>query len=175
MHLLNLLSVGIIPVTIVGTLIYGYTKGIDVLETFKDGVVEGVHTVYEILPTLIGLFLAVSIFSSSGALEVISSLFGFFVEPLGYPKELIPLTLMRLVSSAASTSLLFQIFEDFGPDSFNGRLASVMMSCTETVFYTMSVYFLSAKIKNSRYTLAGALISNLAGVLASLYIVNKLW
>lgn len=175
MYFLNLLSVGIIPVTIVGTLAYGYIKGLDVLETFKDGVVEGVHTVYQILPTLIGLFLAVSIFSASGALDVIANLFGYIVEPLGYPKELVPLTLMRLVSSAASTSLLFEIFENFGPDSFNGRLASVMMSCTETVFYTMSVYFMSAKIRNSRYTLAGALVSNLAGVLASLYIVNRLW
>ncbi len=175
MILLTYISVAIIPLTILVTLSYGYSKKIDVLETFKEGVVEGANTVVSLMPTLIGLFLAVSIFSTSGALDVIANILGKITEPLGYPAELVPLTLMRLVSSAASTSLLFDIFENHGPDSYMGRLASVMMSCTETVFYTMSIYLITAKIKNSRYILSGALISNLAGVLASLYIVNLIW
>ncbi len=145
------------------------------MEILKEGVIEGANTVVSIMPTIIGLFLAVSIFSSSGALGIMASILGKIVEPFGYPAELVPLTLMRLVSSAASTSLLFDIFKNFGPDSYNGRLASVMMSCTETVFYTMSIYLITAKIRNSRYILAGALVSNLAGVLASLYIVNWIW
>lgn len=175
MAILTYISVAIIPFIILITLSYGYIKGIDVLEVFKEGVLEGAHTVVSLMPTLIGLFLAVSIFSESGALDLIAIIFEKIVEPFGYPGELVPLTLMRLVSSAASTSLLFDIFEKFGPDSYNGRLASVMMSCTETIFYTMSIYFVTAKISKSRYTLVGALIANLAGVMASVYIVNRLW
>ncbi len=175
MELLTYISVAIIPLTILGTLLFGYSKKMDVLEIFKEGVIEGANTVVSIMPTIIGLFLAVSIFSSSGALGVLSSILGRIAEPLGYPAELVPLTLMRLVSSAASTSLLFDVFKNFGPDSYNGRLASVMMSCTETIFYTMSIYLIAAKIKNSRYILAGALLSNFAGILASVYIVNLIW
>ncbi len=175
MEVLSYISVAIIPLIILLTLSYGFYKKIDVLEVFKEGVVEGAHTVVSLMPTILGLFLAVSVFSSSGALGVLARIFGVLVEPLGYPKELVPLTLMRLVSSAASTSLLFDVFKNFGTDSYNGRLASVMMSCTETVFYTMSIYLVTAKITKSRYVLPGALISNLAGVVASVYIVNLIW
>ncbi len=175
MEILTYISVSIIPLIILTTLLFALSKKIEVFEVFKDGAKEGALTVVKLIPTIIGLFLAVSIFSVSGALEVIANLFGYITTPLGYPKELVPLTLMRLVSSAASTSLMFDVFEKSGPDSYNGRLASVMMSCTETVFYTMSIYFTTVKIRKTRYTLAGALIANLAGVLASLYIVNKLW
>ncbi len=175
METLTYISIAIIPFTILVTFTYAYSKKLDVLEIFKEGVIEGVNTVVSIMPTIIGLFLAVSIFSASGALGIISSILGKIAEPLGYPAELVPLTLMRLVSSAASTSLLFDVFKNFGTDSYNGRLASVMMSCTETVFYTMSIYLITAKIRNSKYILAGALISNFAGVLASVYIVNRIW
>jgi spore maturation protein B len=91
---------------------------------------------------------------------------------VGFPKEALPITFMRLISSAASTGLLLDIFKNFGPDSFVGRFVSVMMSCTETVFYTMSVYFMSVKITKTRYTLAGALIANLTGVAASIFITK---
>ncbi len=175
MEILTYISVAIIPLIILTTLVFAFGKKIEVFEVFKDGAKDGAITVTKLMPTIIGLFLAVNIFSTSGALEVIANLFGYITTPLGYPKELVPLTLMRLVSSAASTSLLFDIFEKFGTDSYNGRLASVMMSCTETVFYTMSIYFTTVKIRKTRYTLAGALISNFAGVLASVYIVNMLW
>ncbi len=175
MEVLSYISVSIIPLIILTTLLFAFNKRIEVFEVFKDGAKDGALTVVKLMPTILGLFLAVSVFSASGALDVIAHFFGYITTPLGYPKDLVPLTLMRLVSSAASTSLMFDIFEKFGTDSYNGRLASVMMSCTETVFYTMSIYFTTVKIKKTRYTLAGALISNLAGVLASVYIVNRLW
>ena len=82
---------------------------------------------------------------------------------------------MRLFSSSAATGMLTDLFATFGPDSFIGRVASVMMSCTETVFYTMSVYFMSVNIKNTRYTLAGALISNITGIIVSFLVVTLMF
>ncbi len=82
---------------------------------------------------------------------------------------------MRLISSSASTGILLDLFKTYGPDSFIGRFVSVMMSSTETVFYTMSVYFMAVNITKTKYTLAGALIANFAGVIASLWICNILW
>jgi len=82
---------------------------------------------------------------------------------------------MRLVSSSAALGLLVDLFQSVGPDSFSGRLASIMMSCTETVFYTMSVYFMSVKIRKTKYTLSGALIANGAGIVAAFYITYILF
>ena len=74
---------------------------------------------------------------------------------------------MRTVSSSASTGLILDIFKNYGPDSFIGRLVSIMFGCTESIFYTMSVYFMSIKIKNSRYTVVGALLASLVGITMS--------
>jgi spore maturation protein B len=133
------------------------------------------HTVVNILPTIVGLMVAVGILRASGALDLFSSFISPLTSRLGYPNEAVPLTLMRLVSSSASTGLLIDIFREHGPDSYIGRFVSIMMSCTETVFYTMSVYFMSVKITKARYTLAGALIANFVGVAASLMITNILF
>ena len=81
--------------------------------------------------------------------------------------ELVPLTVVKMFSSSAATGLLLDLYKEFGTDSLIGLIASISMSCTETIFYTMSVYFMTAKIKNSRYTLTGALIATFAGLAAS--------
>ena len=85
-----------------------------------------------------------------------------------------PLAIVRMFSSSAATSLALDIFKEYGTDSRVGLIASVMMSCTESVFYTMSVYFLTVNIKKTRYTLPGALIATLAGIIASVWIVGKM-
>ena len=76
-----------------------------------------------------------------------------------------------MFSSSAATSLLLDVYKQFGPDSDLGMLASVLMSCSETIFYTMSVYFMTAKVTKTRYTLAGALVATLAGIVASVVLV----
>jgi spore maturation protein B len=119
--------------------------------------------------------IAVGLLRESGALEYFSKIISPITNKLGFPKEAVPLTFMRLVSSSASTGLLLDIFKKHGPDSFIGRLVSIMMSCTETVFYTISIYFMSIKIKNIKYTLKGALIANLFGVIAALYITKLIF
>lgn len=170
MRLILLISDMIIPCTFVGILLYGYTEKVPLYDTFIEGAKDGLKTVVQILPTIIGLMVAVGILRASGTLDLISDFVAPVTVKIGYPKEVVPLTFMRLVSSSASTGLLTDLFKTHGPDSFIGRYVSVMMSCTETVFYTMSVYFLSVKIAKTRYTLAGALIANLAGIIASIYI-----
>ena len=128
-------------------------------------------TVFDILPSLIGLMCGVTVLRNSGFLDFVCELFAPVLEPFGVPTELLPLSVMKAVSSSGATGLLLDIFKQSGPDSFVGRVASVIMGSTETIFYTMSVYFLSVGIKNSRHTLFGAVFANFAGVLASYYIV----
>lgn len=119
------------------------------------------------MPTLIGLMAAVGILRASGFLDFISGLLENFTGRIGFPGELVPLTIVKMFSSSAATGLLLDIFKQFGTDSRLGMIASISLSCTETIFYTMSVYFMTAGIKKSRYTLAGALIATFAGLAAS--------
>lgn len=175
MKFILMISDFMIPVVFVYIIIYGYYKKIDIYEAFADGAKDGIKTVVMILPTLVGLMVAVGILRASGSLDILSKIIEPFTEKIGFPKEVVPLTFMRLVSSSASTGILLDIFKNYGPDSFIGRFTSVMMSCTETVFYTMSVYFMAVKITKTRYTLAGALAANFAGIAASLWICNILW
>jgi spore maturation protein B len=165
----------IIPLTFVLIIAYGYFKKVDLYDSFIEGAKDGMTTVVGIMPTLVGLMVAVGILRASGALDMISDFISPLTTRLGYPKEAVPLTFMRLVSSSASTGLLLDLFKRYGPDSYLGRFVSIMMSCTETVFYTMSVYFMSVKITKTRYTLAGALFANFAGIVASLLITNLLY
>ena len=95
-----------------------------------------------------------------------------FSEIIGFPAELAPLSIVRLVSSSAATGLLTDLFAHYGPDSYLGRVASVMMSCTETVFYTMSLYFLSVGIRRTRWTLPCALLANVVGMMAAVWLVE---
>lgn len=175
MRFMMIISDLIVPMIFVFVIFYGYSKKVDLFNAFTEGCVDGFKTVYQILPTLIGLMVAVGVLRSSGTLELLCDLLKPMCKVINFPVETLPLTLMRLVSSSASTGLLLDIFKTYGPDSYIGRFVSVMMSCTETVFYTMSVYFMSVRITKTRYTLAGALIANVAGVAASLFITNLLW
>ena len=165
----------IIPVTFAGILLFAFSRKTPVYDHFVSGAKDGFHTVFAIAPTVVGLMVAVGMLRASGALDLLSSFISPLTSRLGYPTETVPLTLMRLVSSSASTGLLVDIYETYGPDSFVGRFTSVMMSSTETVFYTMSIYFMSIKITKTRFTLAGALLANLAGILMSLWITLRLF
>ena len=106
---------------------------------------------------------AVGMLRASGFLELISRLLAVPAQWIHFPVELVPLAIVRLFSSSAATSLALDIYKEYGTDSQIGLIASIMMSSTETVFYTMSVYFLTAKVSKTRWTLAGALLSTLAG------------
>ena len=93
---------------------------------------------------------------------------------MGFPAELVPLAIVRLFSSSAATGLALDIYRTYGADSLISNIVSIMISCTETVFYTMSVYFMVAKVKKTRWTLSGALISSLAGIIASVLLGNAM-
>lgn len=175
MRIIIFISDLIIPVTLLSVILFGCAKKVDIYDAFIEGAKEGMGTVVGILPTLIGLMVAVTVLRASGALDILLFLLKPLADKIGFPAEIIPLSLMRLVSSSASTGLLMDLFKSYGPDSFIGRLASIMMSCTETVFYTMSVYFTSVSIKNTGYTLAGALLANIVGIIASFYVVSFLF
>lgn len=168
LHISNL----IVPAMILGIVTYGITTGVNVYDEFIKGAKKGFGTVIKIMPTLIGLMMAVGILRASGFLDFLSELIGKVTSHIGFPSQLVPLAIVRMFSSSAATGLVLDLFKEYGTDSRIGLITSVMMCCTETIFYTMSVYFMTAKIKKTRYTLTGALIATLAGIIASVWLVG---
>ena len=164
MSVLLYLSEIIIPLVIFIVVSYGLLQRVDVYTTFIKGAKNGFFTVIKIMPTLIGLMISVGILRASGFLDLLAEIVGKFTKYIGFPGELVPLTIVKMFSSSAATGLLLDVFKEYGTDSRIGLIASISMSCTETIFYTMSVYFLAAKVTKTRYTLSGALISTIAGL-----------
>lgn len=164
---LVILSELIIPVMIVAIISAGLLAKKNVYTDFVDGAKDGLKTAAEILPTLAGLMVAVGILRASGFLDWIAGGIGVVTERIGFPSELVPLAVVRMFSSSAASGLLIDLYQQFGTDSRIGTIASLMMSSSETIFYTMSIYFMTVKVKKTRWTLAGALIATLAGMTAS--------
>jgi spore maturation protein B len=115
---------------------------------------------------------AVGVLRASGFLDMLTDLFGKCLSFWDFPTELLPLVITKMFSSSAATGLLLDIYKEYGTDSYPGLAASLLLSSTETIFYTMSVYFMSVSIKKTRYTLAGALFSSIVGIAASIWIAR---
>ena len=150
------------------------TEKVRVYDEFVAGAADGIRTVLKILPTLVGLMAAVGMLRASGFLDFVADYLTGLAEFLHFPVQLIPLSIIRLFSSSAATSLALDLYKSYGTDSYIGLTASIMMGCTETVFYTMSVYFLTAKVTKTRWTLAGALFSTFAGIAASVALAGMM-
>ena len=139
MNFLVFLSTYILPFFIFYVVAYGLWKGRNVYQAFVEGAKGGFHTALGILPTLVGLLAAVGVLRASGFLDLISGLLKTLLKGTGFPAELLPLVIVRLFSNSAATGLALDLFKAHGPDSTQGLLASLFLSSTETVFYTMSI------------------------------------
>lgn len=174
MKLLIFLSNTIIPLLIFYIVGTGLLQKQNIYEQFIHGAEDGFRTVIKIMPTLIGLMVAVGILRASGLLDAVSSAIGTVIHENFIPGEVIPVFVVRLFSNSAATGLVLDIFKKYGTDSVPGYICSIMMSSTETVFYTMSVYFMSVKVKKTRWTLAGAMLATIAGAAASVLLAKYL-
>lgn len=164
------ISLYALPMIILLILGAGLMRNVRVYDAFAEGAADGIRTMVRILPPLVGIMTAVGVFRASGALDFVVWLLKPAASLLGVPAEAMPLALLRPVSGSASLALVSDIVHQYGPDSYIGRVVSTMMGSTETIFYTLAVYYGSAGIKNIRYTLAAALIADAVSVIASAWI-----
>lgn len=172
MKILSYLSEFMIPVLIFYIVGTGVCAKKNVYEEFMKGAKDGLRTVVKIMPTMIALMVAVNVLRASGFLEFAADFFTPLAEKLHFPAPLVPLIFVKTFSGSAATGLLLDIFKEFGTDSLIGKTASLMLSSTETVFYTMSLYFVTIGIKKTRYTLAGCLVATFAGIIASVVLAR---
>lgn len=172
MKLLTYMSDIIIPLLIFYIVGYGLVSKVKVYEAFLDGARDGLKIVVKLIPTVVGLMIAVGVLRVSGFFDMLGTLIKPVTDILGVPGQIVPLIVVKLFSSSAATGLLLDIFQNEGPDSFVGMIASILLSSTETVFYTMSLYFITVKVARTKYTLAGALIATLVGTVLSVFLAG---
>lgn len=172
---LNAFSNIAVPFIFMTILILGILKSVNVYDVFVEGAKEGLNTTIRIIPNLVGLIVAVGVFRESGAMDVLTYIFSPLCHMVGIPREVLPLVVLRPISGSASLALVADIMKNYGADSYIGRLASTIMGSTETIFYTLTVYFGSIGIKNIKHTLICALIADAAGVLAAVWICKVIF
>ncbi len=166
------MTIYIFPAVFIGILSYAFFKKVPIFDTFLKGARRGAESCFSILPTLVGLVVAVSMLKASGVLDFISGLLSPVLKHVGMPGDVLPLALLKSVSGSGALAMIKNIFESSGVDSPSGRLASIMLGSSETTFYALAVYYGITKVKNTRYTVFAAIIADIVGIVAAIITCN---
>ena len=175
MNIINFLSSVAMPIVILFIVIYGVKEKNKVFDTFLEGAKEGIKTTFSILPTLIGLFLAIETLRGSGVLDLITKLASPILNLVSFPSELMPLAVLRPISGSGSIAVATDIMKVCGVDSLIGNIASTIMGSTETTLYTIAVYTSCIKVKKTRYVILAALAADVTGIIVSTLVCNLLF
>lgn len=163
----------IIPIIIIIIITYGMIKGRKVYEWFIEGAKEGLKVCINIFPYLLAMIIAVNIFREAKLLDILNNMISPVAGVIGLPKEVIPLVLIKPLSGSGAMGILTDILKNYGPDSYIGLIASVIMGTTETIFYTVTVYFGAVQIKKVRHTVWAALLADMTAIIVSIFIVLR--
>jgi spore maturation protein B len=172
MSIISTISLWLIPLIIGFVLLYGTLKKVPTYESFVDGGKEGLTIAFSIIPYLVGMMVAISVFRASGAMEYFTGLIKPFFDMIGIPVDIVPLALIRPISGTAALGLTSDIINTYGPDSFIGRLASTLQGSTDTTFYVLTVYFGAVGIKKMGDALKIGLLADLVGIIAAIVVVT---
>ncbi|ALS27722.1 spore maturation protein [Paenibacillus cisolokensis] len=166
----SLLSVWLIPAIIVFIPLYGAFRKVPVYETFTEGAKDGFGTAIGIIPHLVGMMVAISMFRASGAMDAIVDALRPLLGWIGIPGEVLPLGLLRPLTGAGSLAFTTDLIQTYGADSMIGRIASTIQGSTDTTLYVLTVYFGAIGIRRTRYALKVGLFSDAVGFLAAVFI-----
>lgn len=164
-NLVSYVLKGIIPIIIGLVVIYGVIKKVKVYECFVEGAKEGITICLKIFPYLLAMIIAVNVFRASGALDFLIYLVKPVVVFIGLPPEVVPLVLIKPLSGSGALGVFTDIIKQYGADSYIGRVASIIMGSTETIFYTLTVYFGAVNIKKIRHTLFAAILADITAII----------
>jgi spore maturation protein B len=171
MELVSVISLTFIPLLIGFILLYGTIKRVPTYESFVEGGKEGIKIAVSIIPFLVGMLVAISIFRASGALDALMNWIRPFMKTIGVPAEIVPLLIIRPISGNAALGMTSDLIAVYGPDSFIGRLASVLQGSTDTTFYVLTVYFGAVGIKKMGDALKVGLLADVVGIIAAIAVV----
>ena len=165
----------IIPIIVLIIIFYGLIKGVEIYDVFLEGIIDGLRMVLKIFPTMFAMVMSVDVLVKSNILGDITMLMGSFLDFIRFPKELFPLALMRPISGSSSLVLMNEILSTYGPDSYLGRVASIIQASSDTTIYIITLYFSSIGIKKIKYSLIVGLLADLCAIVLSVVVVNILF
>ncbi|NMM54086.1 spore maturation protein [Paenibacillus aquistagni] len=168
--IISAISTWAIPAIIVFIPLYAFFRKVPVYESFVEGAKDGFQTSINIIPTLVGMMVAISVFRASGAMDWILGFFKPYLEWMGVPSEVFPLAFLRPITGAGSLAFTTDLIKSYGPDSMIGRIASTIQGSTDTTLYVLTVYFGAVGIRKGRYALKVGLFSDLIGFIAAVMI-----
>lgn len=168
--MMELFSNILVPLIILYIIVYGRYKKIDIYDSFIKGAIDGLKSAWSIAPYIIGIFLAIGIFKTGKGIEMLEFLFKPIANLMSIPKELIGLIIVKPLSGSGALGMYTELAQRVGVDSLVEKMGSTIVGASETIFYTMAIYYGSLKIKNTRHTLPCAMICHIAGVIASVFI-----
>ncbi len=166
---MEIISKIILPIIIVIIIIYGIKKKINIYDVFLEGAKEGLVTTFNIFPSIIAMIFAINIFLDSNVLDIFTSIFR---NRINYSLEIIPMAMLRPISGTASLAIMNDIFKIYGPDSFSGRLASILQGCTDTTIYVIALYFGTIKVTKIKHALLVGLFADLVGIIVAIILTN---
>lgn len=164
-----------IPSIVLFVIIYGISKKIDIYDVFLEGVKEGLQMILKIFPTMFAMVIAIDVLVKSNIIKDITNIIAPFLTMLHFPKELLSLAIMRPISGSSSLVLMNDLLRTYGPDSYIGRIASVIQGSTDTTIYILSLYFSSVGIKKIRYALFAGLLADLCAIILSVVVIQILF
>lgn len=167
MQVINFVSNLAMPLIILLIVTYGLIGKNKVFDDFLDGAKEGIEIVFSILPTLVGLFVAIGALKSSGVLDIIIRFITPLLNVIQFPSEIMPLAMLRPISGSGSIAVATDIMKNYGVDSTIGMMASTIMGSTETTLYTIAIYTSCVKIKKTRFVLLASLVADIVGIVVS--------
>jgi len=161
-----------VPIFVIIIIAYGIYKKVEIFDTFLIGVKEGIKVSINLFPTIFAMIIAINCLTNSNIIMLMCDFFGNFFDKIGFPKEVFPLAILRPISGSGSLVLLGDILSKYGPDSFIGRVSSVMQGATDTTIYIIGMYFASVGIKKIKYSLIVGLMADLISVILAVIMVN---
>lgn len=162
----------LIPLITIIVIIYGIYKKVDIYESFIKGINEGLKMSLTIFPTIMAMVIAINLLISSNIIIDLTKYLDNFFSLLKFPSEILPIALLRPVSSSASLVIMNDILSIYGPDSYLGYIASIIQGSTDTTIYILGMYFSSVGIKKIRYSLIVGLLADLVCVVVAIIVVN---
>ena len=168
----DIISKIIIPIFVALILINGLRKKVDIYNSFLVGAKDGLITSFNIFPAIIAMVFAINIFMNSGIIYFLLGKFNSFFSLVNIPLNILPMAILRPISGTASLAIMNDIFLNFGPDSYVGRLASVLQGCTDTTIYVIALYFGSVRISKTKHAVFTGLFADLAGIIAAFVLTN---
>jgi spore maturation protein B len=169
---LDAVSQWAVPLLLAGIPLYALARKVKVYPAFVEGAKEGFQVAVRVIPPLVAILVALGMLRASGALSAFASLLGPITDRLGIPASVLPMVLIRPLSGGGALGVVGDVLRSDGPDSYAGRLVSVMAGSTETTFYVLAVYMGSVGIARYRQALPAGLMADLAGFAASVLVVR---